>query len=200
MRSPQFVEILVSAIKPVLLSGFVLVMISGCANKPPSSTTNICEIFAEKRGWKKSAQTAERRWGSSVPVMMAIMKQESSFVAKAKPPRTRVLGVPLWRKSSSYGYSQAKDETWRWYEKSVGRNADRDRFSHAIDFIGWYNRQSNKIIGLSVTDTYSLYLAYHEGHGGFRSGSYRSKDWLNKVAAKVRAQADKYANQYKSCD
>ncbi len=72
---------------------------------------------------------------------------------------------PLWRKSSSYGYAQAKDETWRWYERSIGKNRDRDDFSDAIDFIGWYNNQSVRTLGISRTDTFSLYLAYHEGHG-----------------------------------
>jgi len=173
--------------------------IVGCSSAPPSNPNDICSIFKQKRGWKKHAKRAEKRWGSPVPVMMAIMKQESSFVDDAKPGRVRFLGLPLWRKSSAYGYSQAKDGTWRWYEKSVGRNGDRDDFDDAIDFIGWYNHQSNKANGISKSDTYSLYLAYHEGHGGYRSGSYKKKKWLTGVAAKVRDQAARYSAQYKKC-
>jgi len=173
--------------------------IVGCSSAPPSNPNDICSIFKQKRGWKKHAKRAEKRWGSPVPVMMAIMKQESSFVDDAKPGRVRFLGLPLWRKSSAYGYSQAKDGTWRWYEKNVGRNGDRDDFDDAIDFIGWYNHQSNKANGISKSDTYSLYLAYHEGHGGYRSGSYKKKKWLTGVAAKVRDQAARYSAQYKKC-
>ena len=98
--------------------------------------------------------------------MMAIMFQESSFISDARPPRVRILGIPMWwRVSSSYGYSQAKSETWRWYEQSTGRNGDRDDFDDAIDFIGWYNMMSGELSGISPNDASSLYLAYHEGHG-----------------------------------
>lgn len=175
---------------------------SGCSLfRPPDNPENICDIFHQKWGWERHAKKAEKRWGSPVPVMMAIMYQESSFVSNAKPPRVRFLGIPLWwRKSSSYGYSQAKDDTWRWYEQSVGRNADRDDFDDAIDFIGWYNHMSHRRIGLSHDDAYSMYLAYHEGHGGFRSGSYKGKDWLLRTAARVRDRAATYRAQWQRCD
>ena len=181
-------------------------MLLACAS-PPSKPENICSIFDEKDGWLlglgnwySDAERAEERWGSPIAVMMAIMYQESSFESRAKPPRARFLGIPLWyRTSSSYGYSQAKDDTWKWYEKSTGRNADRDDFDDAIDFIGWYNHQSHTQNGLSKTDTYSLYLAYHEGHGGYRNGTYKNKAWLLEVASKVSSRAARYQQQLNSC-
>ncbi len=182
----------------ILVIALSLALVS-CSSAPPDNPNDICSIFKQKRGWKKDAQRAERRWGSPVPVMMAIMKQESSFVDDARPGRVKFLGIPLWRKSSAYGYSQAKDGTWRWYERSVGRNADRDDFDDAIDFIGWYNLQSQRANGIGKQDAYSLYLAYHEGHGGYRSGSYRKKRWLLQVATKVRDQAARYSQQYQNC-
>jgi len=181
---------------------FLLIIFSilaGCSTTPPKNINDICSIFDDKRRWERQAERASKRWNSPIPIMMAIMKQESSFIDDARPGRVRFLGLPLWRKSSSYGYSQAKDATWRWYEKSVGRNGNRDDFDDAIDFIGWYNSVSVKSNGISPSDTYSLYLAYHEGHGGFRSGSYKRKQWLINVAAKVRDQAARYTAQYKSC-
>ena len=183
----------------LLIALLLSLSLVACSSAPPSNPNDLCSIFKQKRGWKKDAKRSEKRWGSPVPVMMAIMKQESSFVDDARPGRVRFLGVPLWRKSSAYGYSQAKDDTWRWYEKSAGRNGDRDDFDDAIDFIGWYNHQSNKLNGISRTDAYSLYLAYHEGHGGYRSRSYKNKKWLTSVAAKVRDQAARYSAQYKKC-
>lgn len=174
-------------------------MITSCVT-PPSNPENLCSIFSQKRGWHKDALQSQRRWGSSPAVMMAIMYQESRYIDDAKPPRKRFLGIPLWwRISSSYGYSQAKDGTWDWYERSVGRNADRDDFDDAIDFIGWYNKQSNQMNGISLTDPYSLYLAYHEGHGGYRAGSYREKAWLLQVAGSVRDRAARYDQQLRSC-
>jgi hypothetical protein len=188
--------------KKVLLVLVVLQGLSGCAFfGPPNNPDDICEIFDQKWGWKGDARRAERRWGSPVPVMMAIMYQESAFEDAARPPRVRFLGIPLWwRQSSAYGYAQAKDETWRWYESSVGRDGDRDDFDDAIDFIGWYNGVSRRELGLSSTDAYSLYLAYHEGHGGYRSGSYRGKDWLLQAASRVRDRAAMYSVQWQRCD
>ena len=41
---------------------------------------------------------------------MAIIKQESSFIADAKPDRRKLLGfIPWKRKSSARGYAQAID-------------------------------------------------------------------------------------------
>jgi len=182
-----------------LILVFVAVFLASCAGPPPQDPNNLCSIFDDKWSWERSAKRAERNWNSPIPVMMAIMKQESAYVDDARPPRVRFLGIPLWRKSSSYGYSQAKDETWRWYERSIGKNRDRDDFSDAIDFIGWYNNQSVRTLGISRTDAFSLYLAYHEGHGGYRQGTYRGKQWLINVAARVRDQAARYSQQYNSC-
>lgn len=183
----------------LICMALALCLFTACSSAPPKNQNDLCSIFDDKRGWEKDAKRASKRWGSPIPVMMAIMKQESSFVDDAKPGRVHFLGIPLWRKSSSYGYSQAKDDTWRWYERSVGRNGDRDDFDDAIDFIGWYNSVSAKTNGIASYDTYSLYLAYHEGHGGFRSGTYKNKQWLLNVAAKVRDQAARYTAQYKTC-
>jgi hypothetical protein len=177
-------------------------LLTACASAPPRQTNNICSMFNEKSGWYEAAKKSQERWGSSIPSMMAFMHQESRFVSKAKPPRDKIFGfIPGPRKSSAYGYPQAQNSTWKWYRKSTGNwGAGRDSFQDSIDFIGWYNTQTKKINGVSLRNTYSLYLAYHEGHGGFKKKSYNKKAWLKKVAKKVSAQSSKYAKQLKSCE
>ena len=157
-----------------------MMALAGCTTSQPKDVNNVCAIFEEKGGWYDDAADSRDEWGSPIPVMMAIMHQESKFQAKAKPPRKKIFGfIPGPRPSDSYGYSQALGSTWKGYKKSAGRyGADRDDFGDAIDFIGWYNHQSYKRSGIAKTDTYRLYLAYHEGHGGYNRGSYRSKQWL----------------------
>lgn len=181
----------------VLLSG--LLLLSGCATSPPQNPENLCEIFKEKRSWYKKAKKSYQRWKVPIPIMMSIMYQESSYKSKAKPPRKRFLFFPAGRVSSSYGYSQAKDDTWRWYEKSVGRNGDRDNFADAIDFIGWYNHTTHKTNKVSKQNAYALYLAYHEGHGGYKRGSYQSKAWLKNVAKRVEKRSKQYQAQLDNC-
>ncbi len=176
--------------------------LSACASSPPTHVDNICHIFDEKSGWYKAAKKSSKRWGTPIPTMMAIMHQESRFQAKAKPPRTKILWIiPGPRKSSAYGYAQVKDGTWKEYEKDAGGwTADRDDFGDAVDFVGWYNRKTHKRTGVALSDTYNLYLAYHEGQGGFSRKTHNKKPWLLKVAKKVSSRAWRYKKQLQGCE
>ena len=178
------------------------VLLSACTASQPKDVNDICAMFKEKDDWYDDAADASDEWGSPIPVMMAIMYQESRFQAKAKPPRKKILGfIPGPRPSSAYGYSQAKKSTWKDYKRSAGRyGSDRDDFADAVDFVGWYNYQSYKRSGISRKDTYRLYLAYHEGHGGYNRGTYRKKKWLTDVARKVERKASTYQQQLAGCE
>ncbi len=180
----------------------VLLASSACTTSPPRDVNNICAIFDEKDDWYDDAADARDQWGSPIPVMMAIVYQESRFQADARPPRGKLLGfIPWFRPSSAYGYSQAKTTTWEEYEDDAGRfGADRDDFADAIDFVGWYNYKSRQRSGISPQNTYGLYLAYHEGHGGYNRASYQQKPWLMTVARKVEARANSYQGQLLTCE
>ncbi|OQX62424.1 MAG: hypothetical protein B5M56_06325 [Desulfococcus sp. 4484_241] len=179
------------------------IIFSGCATTGdiPANRDNICRLFKENGGWFKHAYAASKRWGIPVPVLMAIMHQESRFNPDARPPRTTCLCIlPGPRPSSAYGYAQALDTTWKTYKRATGNyGADRDDFADAIDFIGWYCHLSRVKCGIAANDAYSLYIAYHEGQGGYLRGSYRSKPDLIYVARKVKNRAALYARQYASC-
>ncbi|WP_018415315.1 transglycosylase SLT domain-containing protein [Teredinibacter turnerae] len=181
---------------------FCSLVLAGCASAPPRHVDNICHIFDEKDGWYKDAKKATKKWQVPIATNMAIMYQESAFKNTAKPPRKRILGfIPGPRKSSAYGYAQAKDETWGWYKsKAPHWGADRNDFDDAIDFIAWYNNLSVKTLKIKPSDTYRLYLAYHEGHGGFARGTFNSKAWLKATAKKVSSRAARYQAQLNKCE
>lgn len=189
-----------SACKFLLLAW--LLVLAGCSTLPPSNPSNICDIFEEKSSWYKDSKKAEQRWGSSVPVMMSIMYQESQFKHNARPARTKILWIiPGPRLSDAYGYPQAKDAVWGEYQDQSGNGwSRRDNFGDAIDFIGWYNKQSQKRSRIGLNDSYSLYLAYHEGHGGFNRATYRKKNWLLNTARKVESRAQQYQIQLQQCE
>ncbi len=133
-------------------------------------------------------------------VMLAIMQQESSFKANAKPKRKRFLGIPLKRPSSAFGYPQALDGTWKLYKKSTNRIiAQRDSFADAMDFIGWYVAQSRQQLKIAARDGYRNYLAYHEGWNGYARGTYQRKKWLPPVAKRVANRANRYRAQLTLC-
>ena len=189
-------------VRQVVVVVAAALLLPGCTTSPPANSDNICAIFFEKDDWYEEAADARDQWQSPIPVMMAIMHQESRFRADARPPRRWYLGfIPGPRPSDAYGYSQALESTWESYERSSGNyGADRDDFADAIDFIGWYNNQSHRRNGIARHDTYNLYLAYHEGQGGHSRGSHNKKPWLLKVARKVQDRANTYQHQLQVCE
>jgi hypothetical protein len=182
---------------PVLL----LLSLAGCSTLPPKNPANLCAIFHEKGDWYAATRKAQQRWGLPVPVQMAIINQESSYVEDARPPRQWFLGfIPLGRPTSAYGYGQATDSTWEWYRKATGHSgADRDDFDDVADFVGWYGHQSYTQLGIPKFDAYRQYLAYHEGHGGYKRHSHANKAWLLKVARTVQTTAGRYRKQLSGC-
>ncbi len=174
---------------------------AGCSARAPANIDDACAIFSERHGWYDDVGRSERRWGIPAHVQLAIIHQESRFRAKARQPRRRYLGfIPGPRRTSAYGYTQAIEPTWDEYRRATGHGgADRDDFGDACDFIGWYCARSSRRLGIDKSDAYRLYIAYHEGDGGYRRGSYRRKAWLLRVAEKVRNRAVRYRRQLASC-
>ena len=187
--------------KLIVISIIVLSML-GCASAPPQNTSNLCEIFIEKNGWYKDSRKASKKWNGDIAVMMAMIHQESSFRARARPPRKKILGIiPGPRPASAYGYAQAINATWDIYKKSAGnKGADRNKFKDAVDFVGWYNDQSRKKNRIKKNDAYNLYLAYHEGHGGFSKRTFRNKKWLKEASRKVAKRSARYRSQLNGCE
>ena len=182
-----------------LLLSFVF--LAACSTSPPKNIDNTCDIFDEKTYWYEATKESFERWGVPIHVQLAIIYQESSFKSKAKPPMEYFLWIiPIGRASDAYGFAQVKDETWDWYiERSGHRGADRDDFDDAVDFIGWYGNHTHRTLGISKWDAYNQYLAYHEGHGGFKRKSYVKKPWLMSVAKKVKTRAQRYRAQLATC-
>jgi len=181
--------------------GAAVLLLASCATMPPSNPDNICDIFWEKDGWYEQAKQTEKRWGAPIHVKMAIMRHESAFRHDAKPPRYYFLGfIPWGYISSAKGYPQALDGTWERYVSENGkRRASRRDFYDSLDFIGWYLDTSKRQIGLSPSDTYSHYLAYHEGQTGFKQGTWKAKPSVQRYAQRVAATATRYQQQLNQC-
>ena len=180
----------------------LLSTLTSCASKPPKNQDNICDIFSEKSSWYRLTSDSAEKWGAPIHIQMSILRQESSFQNRVKPERKKLFGLLPWkRKSSALGYTQAIDGTWDWYKKENKKPlASRVNFADAIDFTGWYINKTNRINNIEKNDAYQQYLAYHEGHGGFKNNSYKEKEWLISVAKKVRLRANKYESQLNNCE
>lgn len=185
----------------ILIAVLILAACSGGRSAPPRNLDNACVMLKDRKSWSRDLKSVERKYGVPREVILATIYHESRFVAKARTPRKYTLGViPAGRQSSAYGYSQALDGTWDGYKKATGkRGVRRDRFGDAVEFMGWYMSETKRKTGVSKSDAYNQYLAYHQGQAGFNRGTYRGKTWLLNVASKVRARAKMYGDQLETC-
>lgn len=179
----------------------IVLSLTACVSKPPRDVNNICTIFNQYPGWYTDAKDVEKRWKIPIVVQMAIIHQESKFDARAKPPRTKLLKIIPWKRpSTAYGFAQALNGTWKEYKRNNGGLfSSRDAFGDGVDFIGWYSNQAHIRAKISRNDAYSMYLAYHEGIGGYQRKTYLKKAWLMTVAHKVKAKAALYSIQLNAC-
>lgn len=183
---------------PVLL---FVVLVSGCASQPPGRQNDLCAVFDQHPEWYDYARESEDAWGTPVQILMAFVRHESSYRSDAKPPFEWFLFIPLGRPSSAEGYAQIQDPAWQDYKRERGGwFRGRSDMEDALDFVGWYNNKSHKLFGISKWDPRRLYLAYHEGHAGYRRGSYRGKPQLLHVADRVDRTAREYGAQLRRCE
>ena len=189
-------------IKIVIILAFVFIQSCGIFNRVPYSQNDACKILEKKTSWRKSVNSSSKKWGVSPGLQLAFIKTESNFRARAKTPRKFFLGIiPTGRISSAYGYSQALNGTWDWYKKDTGnKSARRTNFSDSTDFIGWYVNQTHKKLKISKSNVYRQYLAYHQGHAGYRSGRYKSSEAIMAVAKRTSKTASIFEKQLKNCN
>lgn len=188
--------------KRYLLPLSLSALLSGCTPPPPPhNMNNACAIFAQYPSWRSDALNAEKEYGVPIATQLAIIYQESRFNPDNRPPRTHLLWIiPWFRSTTAFGYTQSLDMTWRRFQNATGSYAaNRDNFSDATDFIGWYADMTLKRLNHRYLNAKDLYLAYHEGVGGYIRGTYRHKRWLITVANRVQHRANRYHAQLLHC-
>jgi hypothetical protein len=186
----------------LLVSGLALAAALGaCSTTPPRDQHDICKVLDEEPQWYDYATQSQARWGTPPHILLAFVRHESSYRANAKPPREWFLFIPLGRPSSAEGYAQAQDPVWKEYKAERGSLfKSRSDMEDALDFIGWYNNKSHERLGISKWDSKNLYLAYHEGHGGYQRRTYERKPEVVRVAARVDRTAREYGAQLRRCE
>jgi len=176
----------------------IFLIFSSCSSIP-KNTSNGCEIFSERYLWYKYTKKTQKKWGTPIYIQLAIIKMESDFDWLAKPSRKKIFKIiPYKRPSTSFGYSQAVNGTWRQYKRETkNKLAIRSRFKDSVDFIGWYTNKTEKILKISKKDAFKQYIAYHEGWGNYKN--YKNNQKVINLAKKVSNQSNIYKNQLKKC-
>ena len=188
------------------LRALILVaMVAGCGQREfaaPRELDDACGIVRQHPDFLRAFRATEAKWGVPVPVIMAMIYQESKFIGNARTPFQWALGViPTGRQSSAYGYAQALDGTWAEYLRDEGRrNARRDDIGDATDFMGWYMTLTVSETGVPLNDARNQYLAYHEGRQGYLRRTYEAKTWLVRIAGQIADRAVMYDSQLRACN
>lgn len=161
----------------------------GNEGQPPVHVIeDACVLFRTYPHWREALLNVKRKWDIDPWYILAFIHQESSFNPHALSS------------ANAYGFPQAKDDTWLWYQEKTSRwQASRERFDDASDFIGWYAHQNLRKNGVNLHDVAGQYLAYHEGLGGFERRSFLSKPWLLDISQKVADRALYYQTQVLNC-
>ena len=185
----------------IALAATLAALLTGCASAPPTRQGDLCAVFEQHPDWYDYARDSAEEWGTPVHVLMAFVRHESSYRSDARPPFRWFLFIPLGRASSAQGYAQAQDPVWGEYQEERGRLfRSRSDMEDALDFVGWYNHKTWKELGIARTDAYRLYLAYHEGRGGYRRGTWKSKPEVQRYARRVSETARSYQAQFARCE
>ena len=160
------------------LLSILFIFVVACTSNQQINTADSCIIFDQKKNWYKATKKSYDKWSTPIALQLAIINQESAFNQFAKPERKKIFGfIPGSRPSTAFGYAQVTNPTWDWYKTKTGNNnASRANFYDITDFISWYTTQSKNIVGISKTDFYNQYLAYHAGHGGWKKESCLKKN------------------------
>ena len=181
---------------------FTTILLTSCAQDQPRNINNACSIIHEYPSWYYDMVDSYKRWGIPLNIQLAFIRQESSFIADAQPPMKYFLGfIPIGRASSAYGYPQALDGTWDHYKQSTDQTfVSRSDFADATDFIGWYLDDVHEKAKISKTDSYDLYLAYHEGVYGYMKNTHKNNTFLKNYARKTKNWANLYSKQLRQCE
>ena len=176
----------------------IFFLLTGCSSIP-ANTANSCLIFDERYLWYKHTKASYEKWGAPIHLQLAFIKKESDFNWLAKPPRRKLFKViPFKRPSSSFGYSQAVEGTWKQYKKETNNPlATRARFKDSVDFIGWYVNKTHKLLKIPKNDAYRQYLAYYKGWGDYKNYSKDQKAII--YAKSTKDFASNYRKQLTTC-
>jgi hypothetical protein len=176
---------------------FLALTIAGCHSSSPKDVENACAIYREFPEWRTIGEDVQRRFGTPPSLQLAIIYTESHFNSTAHPPREY---GHVFNESSARGYAQALDGAWRNYLQATHQlGANRENFEDASNFIGWYTSVTKSRLGIPYSNARDHYLAFHEGWGGFSSGSYKNNKRLIRIAQKTQEQALLYHNQLLHC-
>lgn len=176
---------------------------SGCSSDPASGADNLCSVFQDHDAWYAAAHRTHQKYGIPMHVAFALLVHEDSVASGNARDKTVSFqnGAVIKPISEEQGYLVVDDAVWEEYLDDEGSFlSDRDDFTDALDFIGWYMTKTKERTGIAYTDAYNQYLNYREGWDAYKGGEHQGKDWLVTEAESARERAERFRTQLLHCN
>ncbi|MFW1677427.1 hypothetical protein ACFVYJ_06540 [Pontibacter sp. JAM-7] len=161
----------------LLLTSLLLTACSSQPIAPPS----ICDELDDNDEWLQPLLQTRARYGTPVALSLALLEQPLSVTDKANV-RVR---TPDW---DEY---RVRSENW---------GADIRSVTDAVDFVGWFSKETVNRNQIGWQDYRQHYLALRLGHGGlvrFQPDKYPE---LDRQAQGVGRQAARWDKELSSCE
>ena len=166
----------------------LLILISLSLFSIAGHAESVCTIIKQHPDWLKSAKAVSKQYGVPVSVQLAIIKEESNFQGDAQNAH-----------STATGFAQVLNKSWAVFEKATHQHRSRSNFDAAVTYIGWYAAQVEHRTDINPNNAYKLYLAYHEGIGGYHHLQKHPKPQVTALAKQVAQNAKLYSQKIISC-
>lgn len=141
----------------------------------------LSHLLDRKPHYREAAADASRIYGVHTNTIFAFIKYESSFNEYAAA-----------RTSTARGLGQFLEGTWKGFIKEIKKESHPDHALYvkmmadpewgkrnplewrfhpeaSIHAVAWYTKQNAQMLGIALDNTYDLYMAHHEGAGGYKA-------------------------------
>ncbi|MDF2181389.1 hypothetical protein [Neptuniibacter sp. CAU 1671] len=159
---------------------FISALMVGCSSLPPAPPS-ICDQLEDNDEWLQPLLSARAQYGTPVELSLALLE----------PPLSDTDKVHVRVRTPDWDEYRVRSENW---------GADSHSIADAVDFVGWFSRESVARNQIGWQDYRSHYLALRLGHGGLLRFEPEKYPELEQQALAVDSQARLWRQQITQCE
>ena len=178
----------------------LIASLSGCAPPTDNQANNACEFLSHNPYHLQSIVSVTNDPRTQARIL-ATINIESGHHAYARPVDTWYLKPYIAKRyhSSSQGYAQSTDATWRDASRYYRRSMYRLSYYDNLLFIKWYYQTRLRYISKTDMNEENLYLIYHEGPSGYKRYKARQKSVPVRTAKRFSSLSNTMTKELVEC-
>jgi len=159
---------------------FIPVLLAGCSSLPPAPPS-ICDTLDDHDEWLQPLLRAKAQYGTPVALSLALLE----------PPLTETDKVHVRVRTPDWDEYRVRSENW---------GADSHSVTDAVDFVGWFSRETVTRNQIGWQNYRAHYLALRLGHGGLLRFAPEKYPELEQQARSINTQAQQWQVQIAQCE